>query len=296
MNNGRDDTVFAAKLHKALETIYRRPDPPPLWLKGGNLPWNDPDFSARMLREHLDESHGAASRTSAEHTIQLEWLWERLALREGSRILDVTCGPGLYAVPLTQRGCRVTGVNFSPASIAYARQLAAETGLSDLCHFIEQDNTHYTPEPGAYDAAIFLYGQLAAFPRKVAADLLATIAHSLRPGGRLCLELLNRERVDKENSSWWFTDDSGLWGERPFLHLGERHWNEDEQTSVERYYILDLETADFTEIYLCDQTYAVEEMVEMLQKAGLTTVRTYPAWEGLALYDADEWIVYIAQK
>jgi hypothetical protein len=130
----------------------------------------------------------------------------------------------------------------------------------------------------------------------VAADLLATIVGSLKPGGRLCVEFLNQERVDKTNSNWWFTDDKGLWGERPFLHLGERHWNEEEKASVERYYILDLETADLTEIHLCDQTYAVGEMQETLQSAGFATVQLYPAWVGLGLYDSDEWIVYVATK
>lgn len=295
MNNGRHNASFAAKLQQALEHIYRRPDPPPLWVNGGNLPWNDPDFSARMLREHLDESHGAASRTTAERTLQLDWLWEKLALTSGSRILDVTCGPGLYAVPLAQRDCYVTGVDFSPASIAYARQLAAETGVAARCTFVEANVTQYKPEIEAYDAALFLYGQLAVFPPEVAADLLSTIAHALKPGGRLIIELLDQERVDKQNSNWWFTDDQGLWGERPFLHLGERYWNEEAQTSVERYYILDLETADLLEIHLCDQTYSIEQMTIKLKQAGFSTVHTYPSWDNLPLYDANEWVVYIAQ-
>ena len=46
-------------LGDALWRIYRRPERPQAWVGGGNLPWNDPAFSARMLREHLDESHGA---------------------------------------------------------------------------------------------------------------------------------------------------------------------------------------------------------------------------------------------
>lgn len=296
MNNGHQNTTFAAKLQYALERIYRRPDPPPLWVNGGNLPWNDPDFSERMLREHLDQSHGAASRTTAERTLQLDWLWEKLALTSGSRILDMTCGPGLYAVPLAQRGCYVTGVDFSPASIAYARQLATETSVADRCTFIEADVTQYKPELEAYDAALFLYGQLAVFPPEVAADLLSTIARALRPGGRLILELLNQERVDKQSSNWWFTDDQGLWGDRPFLHLGERHWNEEAQTSVERYYILDLETADLLEILLCDQTYAVSEMMTILHKAGFNHVQYYPGWDKLPLYDAAEWIVYVAEQ
>ena len=283
-------------LTKALWRIYNRPDPPPLWQGGGNLPWNDPDFSARMLREHLDESHGAASRQADERAAQLDWFWERLALRPGCRVLDLTCGPGLYAVPLARRGAAVTGVDFGPASIAHARQLAEEEGLSDRCLFVEADVRDYEPEPEAYDAALFLYGQLAVFPREDATALLRKAAGALRPGGRLVVELLDPARVDKKDSSWWYTDDTGLWGERPFLHLGERRWNAAEQTSVERFYILHLESGAMDEIVLCDQTYEAEEMAGMMRAAGFSEVESFAAWAGLPLYDAAEWIVYIAQR
>lgn len=282
-------------LSDALWRIYRRPDPPPLWEGGGNLPWDDPAFSERMLREHLTDAHGAASRTTAERALQLDWLWTRLNLETGDRVLDITCGPGLYAVPLAERGCAVTGVDFGPAAIAYARHLATAAGVEERCTFIEQDVRAFVPQEKAYDAALLLYGQLAVFPREEAAALLAQAARALRPGGRLVVELLEQTRVDKADSSWWFTDDSGLWGERPFLHLGERRWNEAEQTSAERYYIIDLTTAEMTEVLLCDQTYAVEDMVRMMGEAGFSRVEVYPAWNGLAIYDAAEWNVYVAE-
>lgn len=287
---------LTADFSGALWRIYHRPEPPPMWQDGGNLPWNDPAFSARMLREHLDESHGAASRQAAERAAQIDWLWTALALAPGSTVLDLTCGPGLYAVPLAQRGCRVTGVDFSPAAIAYARQLALDAGVAGQCALIEQDVRTFEPEAGAYDAALFLYGQLAVFPREIASALLAKARAALRPGGRLCVELLNQERVDREKSSWWFTDDQGLWGDRPFLHLGERDWNAAEKASIERYYILDLESAVLSEITLCDQTYAVEEMSMMMRAAGFSQVTSYPDWAGLALYDAAEWVVYIGER
>lgn len=147
----------------------------------------------------------------------------------------------------------------------------------------------------SFDAATFIYGQLAVFPREDAKSLLTKIAHALRPGGRLCIELLNQDKVDKKNSSWWFTDDTGLWGDRPFLHLGERFWLDEIQMSIERFQILDLENGEFTNITLCDQTYSVDSMVEMMKKAGFVDVDVYPAWDGTPLYDAGEWIVYVGR-
>jgi hypothetical protein len=152
------------------------------------------------------------------------------------------------------------------------------------------------PEPGAFNAALFLYGQLAVFTREEAAALLAKTAAALCPGGRLCVELLDPARVDKKDSSWWFTDDQGLWGERPFLHLGERRWDATKRASVERYLILHLESGALDEIVLCDQTYEVEEMAGMMRAAGFSEVTSYAGWAGLPLYDAGEWVVYVAEK
>ncbi len=289
-------TDAAQAILGALWRIHRRPERPTAWSGGGNLPWNDPDFSARMLREHLDESHGAASRRTPERLAQIDWLWNRLKLETGAHVLDFTCGPGLYAVELARRGCYVTGIDFSPASIAYARELAARESVNQHCSFIEADVRHAALPVGVYDAALFLYGQMAVFPRAEAQALLGNMARSLKAGARLCVELLNQERVDKRNNTWWFTDDAGLWGDAPFLHLGERFWDPDTAMSLERFYTLHLESGRLDEVLLCDQTYAVDELCAMLSQAGFSSASIFPSWDGVPLYDADEWMVYVAER
>ncbi len=276
--------------------IYRRPDPPAPWVNDGNLPWNDADFSKRMLREHLDQSHGAASRVDPERAAIVDWLWEKLDLDKSKHMLDITCGPGLYAVEFARRGCMVKGIDFSPASIAYARDLAARYDVQSRCQFVEEDVRTAEFEENTYDAALFIYGQLAVFPRDQAQTLLNGIARALKPGGKLCVELLDQDKVDKENSNWWFTDDKGLWGERPFLHMGERHWLPEQKISVEQFYVIDLESGQTMDINLSDQTYAVAEMEQMLLAAGFDSVDVYEHWQDIALYDESEWIVYVANK
>lgn len=288
------------RLSEALWRIFRRPDRPTAWENGGNLPWNEPAFAERMLREHLDQSHGAASRTTPERHAQIEWLWHHLSLHEQStepvRICDVTCGPGLYAVDLARRGARVTGIDFSPASIAHAREFAQRSDVSERCTFIEQDVREMALAPNSFDAAVFLYGQLAVFPQDEAQRLLNQIAATLVPGGRLCVELLHPDRIDKTNSNWWFTDDTGLWGDAPFLHLGERFWDGEANLAMERFYTLHLESGQMDEVLLCDQMYTPERMTEMMRTAGFTRVDVFENWDGVELYDADEWLVYIAQR
>lgn len=282
---------------RALWQIYRRPQPAIPWRDGDNLPWNDPQFSERMLREHLDQAHGAASRQQPEILRQVQWLWDRLELRPGARLLDITCGPGLYAVEFAARGLNVTGIDFSPASIRHAVALAAERGVAARCHFVEADVRQVLSAQAGqgYDAALFIYGQLAVFPRNQAVELLRQTAAALRPGGRLAVELLEFGRIDKSDSSWWFTDDTGLWGDAPFLSLGERRWDADQRASIDRFFIIDLETGHLQTYGLSDNGYPTNEFLDLLRANGFRCAAAFPAWDGLDLYDAEEWVTYVAE-
>lgn len=284
------------RLTQALWKLYNRPERPTPWKGGGNLPWNEPDFSRRMLREHLDQSHSAASRKDAERAIQLDWLWRTLDLHRDSKVLDATCGPGLYAVELAARGCSVTGVDFGPASVDHARHLAADRGLSERCTFVEQDVRQFDYPIAEYEAALFLYGQLSVFKREETQYLLRQIARALKPGGRLCVELLNPDRLDKTESTWWYTDHTGLWGDAPFLHLGERFWEAEAQLVIERFQIIHLDSGHLDEVLLCDHAYDIPTMTAMMETAGFEIVEAYPDWANLPLYDSGEWVVYVATK
>ena len=253
--------------------IYHRPAPPEAlggWWQP--CPGMNQPLRRRMLKEHLDQSHGAASRVSDERELQINWLREKLGVAAGHQMLDMTCGPGLYAVEFARQGCQVTGVDFSPAAIAYAREYAGQQGVAASCSFLEQDVRTATFPPASLMPPYSCMANWRSSAAKRRSALLQKIAIALKPGGRLAIELLDQERVDKSHSSWWFTDDKGLWGDRPFLHLGERTWLAEEKISVEQFTIIDLETATATEINLSDQTYAVPEMVKMLREAGFSTV------------------------
>ncbi len=47
---------------------------PTPWDRGENLPWQDPRFSERMLREHLSQRHDGASRRFEIIDRQVQWI------------------------------------------------------------------------------------------------------------------------------------------------------------------------------------------------------------------------------
>ena len=61
----------------------------------------------------------------------MDWLWTHLDLRSDCQILDITCGPASTPSNWPGRRREVTGIDFSPASIRYARTLAAEQEIDD---------------------------------------------------------------------------------------------------------------------------------------------------------------------
>jgi 2-polyprenyl-3-methyl-5-hydroxy-6-metoxy-1,4-benzoquinol methylase len=282
-------------LAQALQRIHARPRRPAAW-QGDNLPWEDPAFSSRMLREHLDESHDKASRRSAERALHIDWLWRQLALQPGAVLLDVTCGPGLYAVPLARRGVRVTGIDCAPAAIDHARTAAAEAGVGDRCTFLQEDVRRMQPEESAFDAAVLLYSMLGSFPANEARDILERIARGLKPGGLLALEHVNPERHDHGEGTWWNAEDGGIWGDGPILQLGEYFWDEETSTTTERYTVIHLETGAVQEVVQSVRVYSPAELTAMLVEAGFAVVHVHAGWEELPGEQADRRLIYVARR
>ena len=76
--------------------IVNRPMVPVPWGEGDNIPWNDPDFSKRMLKEHFSQDHDAASRRLEIIDKHVDWVHNALLLGKSVNLLDLGCGPGLY--------------------------------------------------------------------------------------------------------------------------------------------------------------------------------------------------------
>ena len=111
---------------KDKDALPQRPAP---WEAGEKIPWHEPAFSQRMLEHHLSQEHDWASRRENLIDHHVTRIAELLSGKT-SRILDRGCGPGLYAQRLAKLGHDCVGIDFSPASIAYAREQAHKAGLS----------------------------------------------------------------------------------------------------------------------------------------------------------------------
>jgi len=142
---------------EALAHFAQRPD---LDEPGEALFWNDPYISQQMLKAHLDPNTDAASRKPETIGRSVAWIVKKLKLERGSRFLDLGCGPGLYAIRLERGGLDVTGIDFSPSSLEYARLQARQENLS--INYVLQDYLTLDYE-GVFDSACLIYFDLGVF-------------------------------------------------------------------------------------------------------------------------------------
>ena len=279
----------AAQLAASLARIAAAPHPPVPWRDGQQLPWDDPEFSERMLRVHLDPDTHMASRGPAVIEAHIAWL-EGLLRQElppggtsRPRLLDVTCGPGLYAHALARRGCTVTGLDFAPAPLRHASRVAAAEGLD--CRFLPTDLNRWpegVPAPlGPCDAVTFWYGEFHAFPPAQAGRILEVLAGGLAADGLLVLEYQPLDLFVQEDSQEWESRTTSVFADAPHLWLQESAWHDALRAEITVHWILDAATGALARYAQSHQAYTDEELVAMGAAAGLTDPRFYPPITGV---------------
>jgi SAM-dependent methyltransferase len=279
-------------LHQdALRAIAAR-EPLRAWGPGvDDLPWGDPEFSERMLGEHLTQDHELASRRLDTIDRQVELLRGWLGLESGQSLLDMTCGPGLVARAFARHGIAVTGVDIAPAAIRHAIEITG--GLP--CIFIEADAREVPLPVAEFDAAIYLYGQPGVPKPDDQREILTRIRRALRPGAPIVLEVRDAASVDRRPQMRWWTGSRSLFGRNDHLVLTERIWDEEARTTVERDIVLDVETGAMTTFGVTERAYETDEVEALLAGVGFASVEFHPAWDGLEFNDSASWMVAIGR-
>jgi len=151
---------------------------------------------------------------------EVEFICAVAPLPEFRRVLDVCCGMGRHARELAQRGYSVTGLDRDDRAIGKARELDGGP------HYIQADVRDYRPVKSAYDLAIIMSQSFGYFDSSTNGDLLGRLAGSIRNGGRIILDLWNREFFEAHQGERDLEMQSGVVREnkkvrdgRLFVHL-----------------------------------------------------------------------------
>ena len=131
----------------------------------------------------------------------------RLALQPGERVLDAPCGHGRIANLLAADGCVVVGVDAAQMFLDRARADAAALGVD--VDYRQGDLRALPVADGEFDAALSWFTSFGYFDDADNQTVLGEYARVLKPGGRLLIEMLNRDNLIRRHTP------------APFAHVAE---------------------------------------------------------------------------
>ncbi|HOD66625.1 MAG TPA: class I SAM-dependent methyltransferase [candidate division Zixibacteria bacterium] len=197
-----------------------------------------------------------------------------LRLASPAPVLDLCAGPGRFAVPLAAAGYSVTAVDRSRAFLATltararGRSLDIETVCCDMREFRRE---------GAFEAVLNMYTSFGYFEdpeddRRV----LENVFSSLRPGGRLVMELHGRESLIRafRRRDWEEAHGITIIEERSFV---------DHFTRLHNRWIV-LRGSERREFEFDLRIYGASELCALLRSVGFASAEAYADFQG-APYD-----------
>ena len=151
------------------------------------------DFYSRWLDESMMYSSALyadpAETLEAAQQRRLDRIVEMLGVSGGEHVLEIGCGWGALAERLAREGCRVTAVTLSPAQLEAAQKRIDAAGLSGQVELRLQD---YRDITGTFDRIVSIE-MIEAVGRAYWPSYFATLARSLKPGGRVVLQAITIE-------------------------------------------------------------------------------------------------------
>lgn len=190
----------------------------PRFARSRNYLWTDPHLARNMLAAHLDPEGDAASRNAATIRRTVEWIVTET--RPRARLLDLGCGPGLYAEQLSARGYTVTGIDINPFSVEHARRSAQAKQLA-----IEYHNLDYLQDelPAHQEVALCIYCDFGALLPAEQARLLRKVYDALDDGGLLIFDVFGKgfSATCRAYRAWSYSDGPSFWCPEPHYLLEE---------------------------------------------------------------------------
>lgn len=278
-------------MRNLLEVLTKAGERPLLFEAGETEFWNDPHISKSMLEAHLNPNHDAASRKPEiiDQTV-LHWL-SCGVIKPGYRVLDLGCGPGLYAERLCEAGIEVVGLDISERSIEYALKVALAKGLKAQYHCMNFFDMDYTNE---FDAVIQVYGELCTFSDEKRDTLLQLIKRALKKEGIFIFDVSTRAQRTKAGlKNAWYVSEGGFWRQGSHLVLGQGFDYPQENLWLDQYSVIDEQGCKVYRNWFRD--YSQDSIGTVLRNAGFEAIQVWNDLTGDRYVEGGDWIALVAK-
>lgn len=266
-------------LSNLLEYVSKKPK---LYEASTSKFWDDEHISKGMLEAHLNPEWDAATRNHNFITKSVEWIASIADPAQYPKLLDLGCGPGLYAERFHKKGYQVTGIDFSRRSIEYAQNNTKSNGSRIKYIYQNYLDIAYRKE---FDLITLIYCDFGVLSTDDRTSLLESIYQALKPGGKFILDVFTpMQYKDRKESKDWYYSDPGFWSEKAHICLNSFYRYDDEATMLEQTVVI---TEDGIQCYnIWDHVFTKEELEQDLKKAGFAGVDFYGDVAG-NVYQAD---------
>ena len=235
-----------------------------LYQRSEDFIWTDEYISKNMLAAHLSLDNDAASRNIITIEKIVDWIISKVPAK--GKILDLGCGPGLYASLLAQKGFSVTGIDISQGSISYAKKKAAEENLQIdyyCADYIKDDISK------GYDAVICIYCDFGALTPEEQTILLSKVYSGLSENGIFIFDIFKDGLCENkiESRDWQYSEGGRFWCDNPHFLLEEVKHYPNQKVWGSRTIIIE-DGKSPREYITWDQYYTEDSIKEMLSYNG----------------------------
>ena len=207
--------------------------------------------------------------------LETQFAIHALNVQPDQRVLDLCCGQGRHSIALAKTGLDVTGVDLSEEMLAIATSEADKAGVTLNLRRADMRQLPVDFEH-RFDAIINMFSSFGYLESEEDdQQVLHQAAKVLKPGGRLMMDLLNREWViiNNEKFDWHQHEDGRVVLEHRDLNLAQ---------SINHLTYTEI-LPDGTRRIMSDlnmRLYTLTEMIKMLDTAGLTLQNVYGGFRG----------------
>jgi ubiquinone/menaquinone biosynthesis C-methylase UbiE len=240
----------------------------------------DAFFSEFYLRAFRDAERNVEAQAQALAAAELA------ACPPGGELLDVPCGFGRHTVPLAAAGFRVVGVDRAQALLDEAQRRA---GHGRWPKFVRADYRELPFPDESFDAALNMFSSLGYLGDDEDTRALEQIGRVLRPGGRLVIDIMHRDRLVHSFSE----HDWHLLGEGRLL-LEQRTFDPVSGVAQTTQTLIESTGARESRTFSI-RVYTATELLAMLDRAGFAEARCLGDLQGGA-FGTDTRLVVVARK
>ena len=219
-------------------------------------------------------------------TAEARFIFEKLKLRTGDRLLDCPSGIGRLSIPLAKKGIRVTAVDITRGYLEELKAKAERSGLRIETVHSDMRRIRYQ---GEFDAAANVWTSFGYFESEADNLLVLKRAYdALRPGGRFYLSLVNRDWIIAHytETDWFSYRDLKVLEKRRFDYTTSRNhgvWT----------FIKDgVETSGDVIIRM----YSCHEIFAMFSRVGFDQIEAYGSLKGEPVDRKRQMMYFVAVK